>query len=127
MKMINLQSLKKLSVNILLTALVCTFLFVSNTFTANAAMTRSDRGEAKLNDIQKRTDELTKSTDDIANRDKTVAPSLKQSQEATKGGGINEIQGTANRDQMVSPEDAKNATTLEDKVKNAFSNLKDSK
>jgi hypothetical protein len=125
MKMINLQSFKKFSINILLTALVCTLLFVSNTFSASAAMTRSDEGEAKLNEIQKRTDDLTKRSDDIANRDKSVAPSLKQSQEATKGGGLNEIQGTANRDKMVSPEDAKNAVTLEDQVKKAFSNLKD--
>lgn len=123
---LDLKSFLTNSIRILVTVCFCTIIFASNSIPASAATMRSDEGTAQLNEIQKRTDDLTKRTDDIAKRDRSVAPSLKETQSATRK-GINEIQGDADKDKMISPEDAKNATTIEDKIKNSFSKIQGSK
>ena len=120
---LNSKSFLATSIRIFLTACFCTMIFISNVLPAAAAMSRPDQGEAQLNEIQKRTDELTKRTDDISNKDRSVAPSLKQAQSATKK-GINEIQGDADKEKMISPEDAKNTNTIEKKIDKALSKVK---
>lgn len=113
---------------VVLTILVCTLFLVNNTLTAAAVTSSPEKGEAHLNDIQKRTDMLDKNTGDISRGDRSVYPSLKQTQEAANK-GPNEIQGDADLDKMISPEDVKNKNeaTAEDKVTGFFSKLKDSK
>jgi predicted transcriptional regulator len=123
---IDLRSFFTTSVRILVTVCFCTIIFASNSVPAFAAISSPDEGTAKLNEIQKRTDNLTKNTDDIAKQDRSVPPSLKEVQSASKK-GINEIQGDADKDKMISPEDAKNATTVEDSIKKAFSKVKGDK
>jgi hypothetical protein len=123
---LDLQSFLRTSIRILVTVCFCTIIFASNSVPAFAVTSRPTEGTAKLNDIQKRTDDLTKRTDDISKQDHSVFPSLKEVQSASEE-GLNEIQGDADKDKMISPEDAKNATTVEDSFKKAFSKVKGDK
>jgi hypothetical protein len=123
---LDLQSFLKTSIRILFTVCFCTMIFLSNALPASAVTSRPDEGVTKLNKIQKRTDDLTKTTDDIAKGDRSVFPSLKEVQSASQG-GLNEIQGDADKDKMISPEDAKNVTTIQDKISDSLSKARDSK
>ncbi|MGL5835184.1 MAG: hypothetical protein ACRC1Z_18425 [Waterburya sp.] len=123
---LNLQSFFATSVRILVTICFCAMIFAFNSVPAFAVTSNPSDGTTKLNDIQKRTDDLTKNTDDIANQDRSVYPSLKEVQSASQE-GLNEIQGAANKDQMISPEDAKDATTVADSIKKTFSKVKGDK
>jgi hypothetical protein len=98
-------------VRFVIVAIACTLLFLSNAFPAVAVGTnKSNPKEAttQLLETQKRTDEA------------SAKPPLgaEEQIEATKGGGLNEIQGTADIDKMKRPENSGNATTVEDEVKN---------
>jgi len=123
---IDLRSFFTTSVRILVTVCFCTIIFASNSVPAFAATSRSDEGTAKLNEIQKRTDDLVKNTDDIAKQDPSVPPSLKEVQSASKK-GLNGVQGDADKDKMISPEDAKNTTTVADSIKKTLSKVKGDK
>lgn len=92
---------------IALVFIVGTFVVLSLSLPAQAAPSSPTKGEANLNDIQYKTDQLTKQ--DPLN--------LKDIQQRTEEGGINEVQGTADKDKMISPKDAKNQTTIEDQIK----------
>ncbi|WP_026098084.1 hypothetical protein [Kamptonema formosum] len=91
---------------------VCVLLFVSSALPASAAH-RSDptEGEANLTQIEKKSQEavLSKPYD----LEKTQA-------EANKG--INEVQGDADRDKMITPETA-NATSVKEQVERALEKL----
>lgn len=99
-------------VRFVIVAITCTLLFFSNAFPAFAAIgtKASDPEEAttQLLDIQKRTDEA------------SAKPPLSAEDqiEATKGGGLNEIQGTADIEKQNRPENSRSAKTVEDEVKN---------
>lgn len=120
---LDLRSLFTTSIRILMTVCFCAMIFAFNSVPAFAVTSNPSDGTTKLNEIQKRTDDLTKSTDDIAKQDRSVYPSLKQVQSASKE-GLNEIQGDADKDKMISPEDAKDATTVADSIKKTFSKVK---
>jgi hypothetical protein len=123
---LDLQSLLTNSIRILVTVCFCTLIFASNSVPAFAVTNSPNEGPANLNEIQKRTDDLTKRTDDIDKQDRSVFPSLKEVQSASEE-GLNEIQGDADKDKMISPEDAKDVTTVEDSIKKAFSKVKGDK
>jgi len=96
-------------VRFLVVAFTCALLLLTNAFPALAiGTTKSDPTEAtqQLNQIQRKADEL--STQE--------PPGLDVYQKNTSGGGLNEIQGTADIDKMNRPENSQNATTVEDKV-----------
>jgi hypothetical protein len=123
---LDLQSLFTTSIRILVTVCFCTFIFLSNSIPAFAVTSSPTEGPARLNDIQKRTDDLTKSTDDIAKQDRSVFPSLKEVQSNSQK-GLNEIQGDADKDKMISPEDAKDVTTVKDSIEKTLSKVKGDK
>lgn len=90
-----------------LTFVIGSFLVMSLMFPALANPSSPTKGEANLNDIQAKTDQLAKQD----------PPSLKDIQARTGKGGINEVQGTADKDKMISPKDAKDNTTIEEQIK----------
>lgn len=126
MSKIDLRSFFTTSIRILVTVCFCTIIFASNSIPAFAATSSPDEGTVKLNEIQKKTDNLTKSTDDIAQQDRSVPPSLKEVQSAAKK-GLNGVQGDADKDKMISPEDAKNTSTIEDSIRKTFDKVKSAK
>lgn len=123
---LDLQSFFRTSIRILVTVCFCTMIFAFSSVPAFAVTSNPSDGPAKLNEIQKRTDDLTKRTDDIAKQDRSVFPSLKEVQSASEQ-GLNEIQGDADKDKMISPEDAKDATTVADSIKKTFDKVKGDK
>jgi hypothetical protein len=123
---LDLRSFFTTAIRILVTACFCAMIFAFNSVPAFAVASNPSDGTTKLNEIQKRTDDLTKRTDDIANQDRSVYPSLKEVQSASKE-GLNEIQGAADKDKMISPEDAKDTTTVADSIKKTFDKVKGDK
>jgi hypothetical protein len=113
-----IKSFFKTSVRFLIVTVLATILLISSAFPAAAATSRPEEGEANLNEIQKR-------TDDIA---KQAPPSLKDVQKGTEEGGLNEVQGKADIEKMVKPGDAKEAAPpIVEEVKGFFSKDKDSR
>ena len=101
----------KSSIRIVLTVLVCGLLFVSMANPVQAATSSPSEGEANLNRIQKKTDDVAKSGPRDINE---------VTKEAQKG--TNEVQGSADADKMISPEEAE-GTTVKEKAANFFDNL----
>ncbi len=98
-------------VRFLVVAFTCALLLLTNAFPAFAIESyQSHPTEAtdQLNQIQRKTDELAKSP----------PPGIKEYQENTSEGGLNEIQGKADINKMSRPENSQDATTVEDEVKN---------
>jgi hypothetical protein len=99
-------------VRFVIVAIACTVLFFSNAFPAVATVgtkaSNPKEATTQLLETQKRTDEA------------SAKPPLSAEDqiEATKGGGLNEIQGTADIEKQKRPENSGNATTVEDEVKN---------
>jgi hypothetical protein len=102
----------KTSIRLVLTVIVCGLLFISNTFPAQAAASNLRSGEANLNEIQRKTDDAGYS--DPQNIQEVT-------REAQKG--LNEVQGDADKDKMISPEDAKNATTVGEQAESFLDKL----
>ncbi|MBD2579482.1 hypothetical protein [Oscillatoria sp. FACHB-1406] len=105
------QSLNIRPVRALLAAFACAMLFFANVLPATAATSAPQQGEAKLLDVQGETEDTAKS----------APPDLKEVQKKSEE-GLNEVQGAAGKDEMISPEDA-NATSFEDKVKEGYKNI----
>lgn len=105
------------SIRLVVIAFTCAVLFVSNASpaaalgTPNAPRTNTDKGSVQLDDIQAKSEEVTK------------APPLsggETQREANKG--LNEIQGDSNKDQMFRPENSR-GTTVTDRVEEALENI----
>jgi hypothetical protein len=95
----------KSSIRLVLTVIVCGLLFISNTFPAQAATSNPRDGEANLNEIQRKTDDVGYSNP------QNIHEVTKEAQK-----GLNEVQGDADKDKMISPRDAKDATTVEEQA-----------
>ncbi|AFZ34419.1 hypothetical protein Sta7437_0831 [Stanieria cyanosphaera PCC 7437] len=108
---INFKSIFHNSVRFLLTAMVCCLLFVANVFPAYAVTSSPTEGEANLNRIQDKTDEIARSKP--LNLEETI--------EANKG-GLNEVQGAADEQKMVEPGET-NATSVTEQAKKFFTDL----
>ncbi|RMF25946.1 MAG: hypothetical protein D6756_04625 [Cyanobacteria bacterium J083] len=103
----------KYSLRSVLTVFVCGLLmFVSMPYPAQAATSKSNDGEVSLNEIQKKTDEVARSNP------RGIKEVTKEAQK-----GLNAVQGAADKDKMISPEDAKNATTVKEKAADLLDNL----
>ncbi|MCX7595958.1 MAG: hypothetical protein N2235_19805 [Fischerella sp.] len=93
----------------LVIAFTCALLLFSNAFPAAAIESyQSNPKEAtdQLLETQRQTDEAAKS-----------APiGLKETQRKTQGGGLNEVQGTADIEKMQRPENSQEATSVEEEV-----------
>jgi hypothetical protein len=105
----------KSSIRAVLTLFVCGLLFIAVANPVQAATSKPSDGEANLNRIQDKTDDVARSNprgiDEIT-------------QEAQKG--LNAVQGAADQDKMISPDEA-DATTVKDKAASFFDNLTKSK
>jgi hypothetical protein len=96
------------SVRVLLIATACCILVFSNVFPAQAATSQATEGEANLNTIQKKTDDVARSN----------PRGLKETTKAAQG-GLNAVQGAADKDKMID-EDNTQATSFEEQVKSFF-------
>lgn len=52
-------------------------------------------------------------------------PTLKEAQEKTSGGGLNEVQGTAGMEEMNRPSNSGGVPTVEKRIKNALEGVQD--
>lgn len=101
----------KSSIRMVLTVLVCGLLFVSMANPVQAATSKPTDSEANLNRIQKKTDDVARSNP------RGIDEVTKEAQK-----GTNAVQGAADADKMVSPDEA-DATTVKEKAANFFDNL----
>lgn len=102
----------KSSLRLVLTVFICGLLFISSVYPAQAATSRNTEGEASLNKIQSKTDDVAKSNP------RGLEEITKEAQK-----GLNAVQGGADESKMVSPEDASDATTIKEKAANFLDNL----
>ena len=106
----------KSSLRLILTVMVCGLLFISSAYPAQATPSQATpsettKGEANLNRIQAK-------TDDVARSNPRGIEEI--TEEAQKG--TNAVQGGADLDKMVTPEET-NATTVEEKAANFLEKL----
>ena len=101
----------KSSARMLLTICVCGFLFFASAYPAQAATSSSTDGEVSLNEIQAK-------TDDVASSNPRGIEEV--AKEARKG--TNAVQGSADADKMISPDEA-NATTIKEKASKLIDSL----
>lgn len=101
----------KSSIRAVLTVFVCGLLFVASAYPAQAATSKTTDGEANLNRIQNKTDDVADSNPRGINE---------VTKEAQKG--LNAVQGSADADKMVSPDET-NATTVKEKAASFLDNL----
>lgn len=99
---------------LIVTLLASVFLLLSSSvpaFAFGAAPSRPTDGTAQLDKIEQRAQDVAESK---------VAPgSIEESAERAKG-GINEVQGAADKDQMSRPSNSQNATTVKDQIGKAL-------
>ena len=108
-----LNSWLKSSLRVILTTFICGLLFVSSVYPAQAVTSPKD-GEANLNEIQAETDKVGKG---LENNPRGIEETTKKAQE-----GLNEVQGAADKDKMVTPEET-DATSVKEQAANFFENL----
>ena len=101
----------KSSFRLALTAILCGLLFISIVYPAQAATSKTTEGEVNLNRIQAKTDDVARSNP------RGIKEVTKESQK-----GLNAVQAGADKDKMISPEEA-NATTVKEKAANFLDNL----
>ena len=101
----------KSSLRLVLTVFVCGVLFIASANPAQAERTRDADGEVSLNKIQDKTDDVAKSNPRGINE---------VTKEAQKG--TNAVQGGADADKMISPNEA-DATTVKEKAESFFDSL----
>lgn len=105
------------SIRFVVILFACTVLFISNALPVsagnafNAPRTSTDKGSVQLDDIQAKSEEVTK------------APPLSGEETQREANqGLNEIQGDANKDQMFRPENSR-GTTVTDRIEDALENI----
>ncbi|NJL53035.1 MAG: hypothetical protein HC930_14080 [Hydrococcus sp. SU_1_0] len=101
----------KSSVRLVLTVFICGMLFISFANPVQADNTRDPNGEVSLNKIQAKTDDVSRSNP------RGIEEITKEAQK-----GLNAVQGDADKDKMISPDEA-NGTTVEEQADNFFKKL----
>lgn len=101
----------KSSLRLVLTVFVCGILFIASAYPAQAANSKPTEGEATLNKIQDKTDDVARSNPRGINE---------VTEEAQKG--LNAVQGAADSDKMIDRDEA-NATTVKEKAASFLDNL----
>jgi hypothetical protein len=97
--------------------LVSAFLFLTTTIPAFAAAgfksapSKPTDGTAQLGKIEARSQDIAESK---------VAPGSMEESEARAQGGINEVQGAADKDKMSRPSNSQDATTVTDQIGKAL-------
>ncbi|QIZ73234.1 hypothetical protein [Oxynema aestuarii] len=95
-------------IRFLLAIAIAGLLILSSAFPAFAAKSQPTEGEANLNEIRQRSEQVAKDS----------PMSLKETQKKAQE-GINEVQGAASKNKMISPEDTQEDNSVEQKVKKA--------
>ena len=103
----------KTSLRLILTVFICGVLFVASAYPANAVTSPKD-GEANLNEIQAETDKVGEGLNKVPRGIEEVTEKAQQ--------GLNEVQGSADKDKMISPEET-DATTVKDQAANFLDKL----
>ena len=101
----------KSSIRLVLTVLACGLLFISSAYPAQAATSKPSDGEVSLNEIQAKTEKVARSNP------RGIDEIIEESQN-----GLNAVQGGADKDKMISPEDT-DATTVKEQAANLLDNL----
>lgn len=101
----------KSSIRLTLTVLLCGMLFLAFANPVQAENTRDPNSEVSLNKIQEKTDRVSRSNPQGIEE---------VTREAQKG--LNEVQGGADKDKMISPDEA-NGTTVEEQADSFFKKL----
>jgi hypothetical protein len=96
---------------LVLTVFICGILILSTAFPAYAVTSSRTEGEASLNRIQKKTDDVARTNP------RSLEEITKESQK-----GLNAVQGGADKDKMVRPEDT-DATSVKEKAANFIEDL----
>jgi hypothetical protein len=106
----------------LMIAFVSAFLFLTTTIPAFAAVgfgtssSKPSDGPAQLGKIEARSQDIAESK---------VAPGSMEESEARAKGGINEVQGDADKDKMSRPSNSQDATTVTDQIGKALKKVVD--
>lgn len=96
------------------------FSSVLPTFSANAAPMRNEPN-ANANAAAKKYEQVSRGPLEAGH----PGPTLKESQEKTQAGGLNEVQGTAAVENMKRPSNSGGAPTVEEKIKDALETAQD--
>lgn len=112
--MSNLNNWLKSSIRFVLAVFVCGLLFISSAYPAQAVTSSTTDGEATLNKIQDKTDDVARSNP------RGIEEVTKEAQK-----GLNAVQGDADRGEMISPEDVSGVTTIREKAANFLGDLTD--
>lgn len=103
----------KSSLRLMLTAIICSLLFISSVYPVQAATSsKTTDGEASLNRVQAKTDDVARSN----------PRGIKEVTKAAQK-GLNAVQGSADKDKMIGRDEASDATTVKEKAANFFDNL----
>ena len=103
----------KQSLRLVLATFICGLLFFSSAYPAGAVTSNSTDGEANLNRIQAETDKVGRGD----SNPRGIEEVTEKAQQ-----GTNAVQGAADKDKMVKPEET-NATTVKEKAANFLDNL----
>jgi hypothetical protein len=117
MKSFTIKPFSSRLVRVLTIAFVSAFLFLTTTVPAFAAAgfgstpSKPSDGTAQLGKIEARSQDIAESK---------VAPGSMEESEARAQGGINEVQGAADKDKMSRPSNSQDATTVTDQIGKAL-------
>jgi hypothetical protein len=114
MKPLNLGQFEFRPVRFIATVLTAAFIFVSTTlpaFAFGAPSSKPTDGTAQLGNIEREAQKIAESK---------VAPGSMKEAEARAQGGINEVQGDADKNKMSRPSNSKDATTITDEIVKAL-------
>ena len=103
----------KSSLRLVLTVFVCGVLFIASANSALATTSKVTDGEANLNKIQEETEDVARSNP------RGIEEITEKAQQ-----GTNAVQGGADADKMVTPDET-DATTVKEKAANFFDSLTD--
>ena len=103
----------KSSIRLFITVFVCGLFMLSAVSPVQAATSKATDGEASLNRIQAKTDDVARSN----------PRGMKEVSKKAQN-GLNGVQGSADKGKMVSPEDS-NATTVREQAAKILDNLTD--
>lgn len=119
MKLFNLKRLSFRPVRLIVTVLTTAFMLLTTTvpaFAFGASSSKPTDGTAQLSNIERESQDVAESK---------VAPGSMKEAQARSQGGINEVQGDADKDKMSRPSNSQNATTVKDEIGQALKKVKD--
>jgi hypothetical protein len=114
MKLFNIERFSIRPIRLVVTVLITAFMLLTTTVPAFAFGTSRSKptdGTAQLGNIERESQKVAESK---------VAPGSMEESEARAQGGINEVQGDADKDKMSRPSNSQDATTIRDEIGKAL-------